>query len=48
MSANVEDVAKNRMRDPLRVMVKLTLEAIKQNYITVEKEELKLCLCNMQ
>ncbi|KAG9041712.1 translation initiation factor eIF4A, partial [Serendipita sp. 407] len=45
MPADVLEVSKKFMRDPIRILVKrdeLTLEGIKQFYIAVEKEEWKL------
>lgn len=45
MPADVLEVTKKFMRDPVRILVKrdeLTLEGIKQFYIAVEKEEWKL------
>jgi translation initiation factor 4A len=42
MPADVLEVTKKFMRDPVRILVKrgeLTLEGIKQLYIAVEKEE---------
>ncbi|KAJ3191561.1 translation initiation factor eIF4A [Irineochytrium annulatum] len=45
MPADVLEVTKRFMRDPVRILVKrdeLTLEGIKQFYIAVEKEEWKL------
>ncbi|CCA70940.1 probable TIF2-translation initiation factor eIF4A [Serendipita indica DSM 11827] len=45
MPADVLEVSKKFMRDPVRILVKrdeLTLEGIKQFYIAVEKEEWKL------
>lgn len=45
MPADVLEVTKKFMRDPIRILVKrdeLTLEGIKQFYIAVEKEEWKL------
>jgi translation initiation factor 4A len=45
MPADVLDVTKKFMRDPVRILVKrdeLTLEGIKQFFIAVEKEEWKL------
>ncbi|KAF8337475.1 P-loop containing nucleoside triphosphate hydrolase protein [Cantharellus anzutake] len=51
MPADVLDVSKKFMRDPIRILVKrdeLTLEGIKQFYIAVEKEEWKLdTLCDL-
>ncbi|KAL5529279.1 TIF1 [Sanghuangporus baumii] len=51
MPAEVLDVTKKFMRDPIRILVKrdeLTLEGIKQFYIAVEKEEWKLdTLCDL-
>ncbi|KAL5533195.1 TIF1 [Sanghuangporus sanghuang] len=51
MPAEVLDVTKKFMRDPVRILVKrdeLTLEGIKQFYIAVEKEEWKLdTLCDL-
>lgn len=45
MPADVLDVSKKFMRDPIRILVKrdeLTLEGIKQFYINVDKDEWKL------
>jgi translation initiation factor 4A len=45
MPADVLEVTKKFMRDPVRILVKrndLTVEGIKQFYIAVEKEEWKL------
>jgi translation initiation factor 4A len=51
MPADVLDVTKKFMREPIRILVKrdeLTLEGIKQFYIAVEKEEWKLdTLCDL-
>jgi len=51
MAADVLEVTKKFMRDPVRILVKrdeLTLEGIKQFYIAVEKEEWKLdTLCDL-
>ena len=51
MPADVLEVTKKFMRDPVRILVKrdeLTLEGIKQFYIAVEKEEWKLdTLCDL-
>ncbi|KAG6885527.1 hypothetical protein C0993_000523 [Termitomyces sp. T159_Od127] len=51
MPAEVLEVSKKFMRDPVRILVKrdeLTLEGIKQFYIAVEKEEWKLdTLCDL-
>jgi len=51
MPADVLDVTKRFMRDPIRILVKkeeLTLEGIKQFYVMVEKEEWKLdTLCDL-
>lgn len=51
MPADVLEVSKKFMRDPIRILVKrdeLTLEGIKQFYIAVEKEEWKLdTLCDL-
>lgn len=51
MPAEVLEVTKKFMRDPVRILVKrdeLTLEGIKQFYIAVEKEEWKLdTLCDL-
>jgi len=51
MPAEVLEVTKKFMRDPIRILVKrdeLTLEGIKQFYIAVEKEEWKLdTLCDL-
>jgi len=51
MPADVLEVSKKFMRDPVRILVKrdeLTLEGIKQFYIAVEKEEWKLdTLCDL-
>ncbi|CAE6424696.1 hypothetical protein ACGC1H_002569 [Rhizoctonia solani] len=51
MPADVLEVTKKFMRDPIRILVKrdeLTLEGIKQFYIAVEKEEWKLdTLCDL-
>lgn len=51
MPADVLEVTKKFMRDPIRILVKkeeLTLEGIKQFYIQVEKEEWKLdTLCDL-
>ncbi|XP_064394683.1 eukaryotic initiation factor 4A-I-like [Halichondria panicea] len=51
MPADVLEVTKRFMRDPIRILVKkeeLTLEGIKQFYIQVEKEEWKLdTLCDL-
>ncbi|XP_022069125.1 eukaryotic initiation factor 4A-II [Acanthochromis polyacanthus] len=51
MPADVLDVTKKFMRDPIRILVKkeeLTLEGIKQFYINVEREEWKLdTLCDL-
>ncbi|KAJ3201974.1 translation initiation factor eIF4A, partial [Entophlyctis luteolus] len=51
MPAEVLDVTKKFMRDPVRILVKrdeLTLEGIKQFYVAVEKEEWKLdTLCDL-
>ncbi len=46
MPADVLEVTKKFMRDPVRILVKkeeLTLEGIRQFYINVEKEVEKLC-----
>lgn len=46
MPADVLDVTKQFMRDPIRILVKkeeLTLEGIKQFYIAVDRE-----VCNIQ
>jgi translation initiation factor 4A len=51
MPADVLEVTKRFMRDPVRILVKrdeLTLEGIKQFYIAVEKEDWKLdTLCDL-
>ncbi|KAJ3039071.1 translation initiation factor eIF4A [Rhizophlyctis rosea] len=51
MPADVLEVTKRFMRDPIRILVKrdeLTLEGIKQFYIAVEKEDWKLdTLCDL-
>jgi len=51
MPADVLDVTKRFMREPIRILVKkeeLTLEGIKQFYVMVEKEEWKLdTLCDL-
>ncbi|GIX88476.1 eukaryotic initiation factor 4A-II [Caerostris extrusa] len=51
MPADVLDVTKHFMRDPIRILVKkeeLTLEGIKQFYIAVDREEWKLdTLCDL-
>jgi translation initiation factor 4A len=51
MPADVLEVTKRFMRDPIRILVKkeeLTLEGIKQFYVMVEKEEWKLdTLCDL-
>lgn len=51
MPADVLEVTKRFMRDPIRILVKkeeLTLEGIKQFYVQVEKEEWKLdTLCDL-
>uniref|UniRef100_A0A8C4DBH6 RNA helicase n=1 Tax=Dicentrarchus labrax TaxID=13489 RepID=A0A8C4DBH6_DICLA len=51
MPAEVLEVTKKFMRDPIRILVKkeeLTLEGIKQFYINVEREEWKLdTLCDL-
>jgi translation initiation factor 4A len=51
MPADVLEVTKKFMRDPIKILVKrdeLTLEGIKQFYIAVEKEEWKLdTLCDL-
>uniref|UniRef100_A0A8C6L0B2 RNA helicase n=1 Tax=Nothobranchius furzeri TaxID=105023 RepID=A0A8C6L0B2_NOTFU len=51
MPADVLEVTKKFMRDPIRILVKkeeLTLEGIRQFYINVEKEEWKLdTLCDL-
>jgi translation initiation factor 4A len=51
MPADVLEVSKKFMRDPVKILVKrdeLTLEGIKQFYIAVEKEEWKLdTLCDL-
>jgi translation initiation factor 4A len=51
MPAEVLEVSKKFMRDPVRILVKkdeLTLEGIKQFYIAVEREEWKLdTLCDL-
>ncbi|CAJ1086490.1 eukaryotic initiation factor 4A-I-like [Xyrichtys novacula] len=51
MPADVLEVTKKFMRDPVRILVKkeeLTLEGIRQFYINVEKEEWKLdTLCDL-
>jgi translation initiation factor 4A len=51
MPADVLEVTKKFMREPVRILVKrdeLTLEGIKQFYIAVEKEEWKLdTLCDL-
>jgi len=51
MPADVLEVSKKFMREPIRILVKrdeLTLEGIKQFYIAVEKEEWKLdTLCDL-
>lgn len=51
MPSDVLEVTKRFMRDPIRILVKrdeLTLEGIKQFYIAVEKEEMKLdTLCDL-
>ncbi|KAJ7140646.1 P-loop containing nucleoside triphosphate hydrolase protein [Mycena epipterygia] len=51
MLAEVLEVFKKFMKDPVRILVKrdeLTLEGIKQFYIAVEKEDWKLdTLCNL-
>ncbi|KAJ3297319.1 translation initiation factor eIF4A [Borealophlyctis nickersoniae] len=51
MPADVLEVTKRFMRDPIRILVKrdeLTLEGIKQFYVAVEKEEWKLdTLCDL-
>ncbi|KAG6812060.1 hypothetical protein H0H92_004591 [Tricholoma furcatifolium] len=51
MPAEVLEVSKKFMRDPVRILVKrdeLTLEGIKQFYIAVEKEDWKLdTLCDL-
>jgi len=51
MPADVLEVTKKFMREPIRILVKrdeLTLEGIKQFYIAVEKEEWKLdTLCDL-
>jgi translation initiation factor 4A len=51
MPADVLEVTKKFMRDPVRILVKqdeLTLEGIKQFYIAVEREEWKLdTLCDL-
>jgi translation initiation factor 4A len=51
MPAEVLEVSKKFMRDPIRILVKkdeLTLEGIKQFYIAVEREEWKLdTLCDL-
>lgn len=48
MPADVLEVTKKFMRDPIRILVKkeeLTLEGIKQFYINVERE-VRLFICN--
>ncbi len=51
MPADVLEVTKRFMRDPIRILVKkeeLTLEGIRQFYIEVEREEWKLdTLCDL-
>jgi len=51
MPADVLEVTKKFMRDPIRILVKrdeLTLEGIKQFYIAIEKEDWKLdTLCDL-
>lgn len=51
LSKEILDVAENFMKDPIKILVKndeLTLEGIKQFYINVEKEDLKLdTLCDL-
>ncbi|XP_077356228.1 eukaryotic initiation factor 4A-I-like isoform X2 [Festucalex cinctus] len=51
MPADVLEVTKHFMRDPVRILVKreeLTLEGIRQFYVNVEKEEWKLdTLCDL-
>lgn len=51
MPADVLEVTKRFMRDPVRILVKrdeLTLEGIKQFYVAVDKEEYKLdTLCDL-
>lgn len=50
MPADVLDVTKKFMREPVRILVKkeeLTLEGIRQFYINVEKEVKKLFLLRM-
>jgi translation initiation factor 4A len=51
MPADVLDVTKHFMRDPIRILVKkeeLTLEGIKQFYVFVEREDWKLdTLCDL-
>ena len=51
MPAEVLEVTKKFMREPVRILVKrdeLTLEGIKQFYIAVEREEWKLdTLCDL-
>lgn len=51
MPAEVLEVTKKFMRDPIRILVKkdeLTLEGIKQFYVAVEKEDWKLdTLCDL-
>lgn len=49
MPADVLEVTKKFMRDPIRILVKkeeLTLEGIKQFYINVERE-VSLLICNV-
>ena len=49
MPADVLEVTKKFMRDPIRILVKkeeLTLEGIKQFYINVERE-VSLLICNI-
>lgn len=50
MPADVLEVTKKFMREPVRILVKkeeLTLEGIRQFYINVEKEVQKPCAVNM-
>lgn len=51
MPVDVLEVTKRFMRDPIRILVKkeeLTLEGIKQFYVSVEREEWKLdTLCDL-
>lgn len=51
MPAEVLDVTKKFMRDPIRILIKkeeITLEGIRQFYIAIEKEEWKFeTLCDL-